>query len=238
MLFSGGWNIEASYLAMVSVLFVRSRWFFFFATITLFVSIIYLSRTGLVLTLLLGMYWAFFRLYDRVSTFTLFFMLPLLFIVLIIILLAVGYYLDISVVKRLFLIGSEPGSQGRLDILEFVVPGLLDSQFLGYGPGNTMDKLIAMGLETKNNNLHNYYLQVLMDFGFVGLIGYLLFICYFMLSTHIALEFKLFLSLYMIGSFVQFRGAEPLVWGILLWAFLVHHPRKTSSPFTSSGTTS
>ena len=228
MLFSGGWNIEASFLAMLSVLFVRSRWFFLFATITLLVSIAYLSRTGLVLTLLLVIYWAFFRLYDRVSTFTLFFMLPMAFLLLGIVLLGVGYYLDISVVKRLFLIGSEPGSQGRLDILQYVIPGLLDSQFLGYGPGNTMTKLNAMGLETENGNLHNYYLQVLMDFGFLGLIGYLLFICYFMLSRHIVLEFKLFFSLYLIASFVQFRGAEPLVWGILLWAFIVQVPSKIS----------
>ena len=228
MLFSGGWNIEASYLAMLSVLFIRTRWFYLFAGIALIVSIAYLSRTGLILTVILGMYWVFFRLYERVSTFTLFFLLPLLLLTLAIVVLSVGYYLDVSVVKRLFIIGNEPGSQGRLDILLYVVPGLLDSQFLGYGPGNTMEKLIAMGLETQNNNLHNYYLQVLMDFGFLGLIGYLLFILYFLLSPHIVLEFKLFLSLYMIGSLVQFRGAEPLVWGIFLWAFLVEEPRQKS----------
>ena len=232
MLFSGGWNIEASYLAMLSVLFIRTRWFFLFASIAFIVSIAYLSRTGLVLTVVLGMYWVFFKLYERVSTFTLFFLLPLLLLTLAIVLLTVGYYLDVSVVKRLFLIGNEPGSQGRLDILLYVVPGLLDSQFMGYGPGNTMEKLIAMGLETQNNNLHNYYLQVLMDFGFLGFVGYLLFIVYFILSPHIVLEFKLFLSLYMVGSFVQFRGAEPLVWGILLWAFLVKVPCQKSTQNT------
>jgi len=231
MLFSGGWNIEATYLAMLSVLFIRSRWFMFFISITFVVSVAYLSRTGLVLFVVLAMYWVFFTLYNRVSTFTLFFFIPLFLLILFILFLVVGYYLDISVVKRLFIIGNEPGSQGRLDILQYVIPGLVDSMFFGYGPGNTMDKLIAMGLETQNHNLHNYYLQLLLDFGFLGLTAYAIFICYFLLNRQIVLEFKLFFSLYLIGSFVQFRGAEPLIWSILFFAFLVKQPHK---PYNSA----
>ncbi|MFT7413200.1 MAG: putative inorganic carbon (HCO3(-)) transporter [Paraglaciecola sp.] len=234
MLFSGGWNIEATYLAMLSVLFIRSRWFIFFISITLLVSIAYLSRTGLVLSLVLMVFWVFFALYDRVSTFTLFFFIPVLLLSLFILFLIVGFYLDISVVKRLFIIGSEPGSQGRLNILQYVIPGLLDSMFFGYGPGNSMDKLIAMGLETNNNNLHNYYLQVLLDFGLLGLIAYVLFICYFLFNPHIVLEFKLFLSLYLLASFVQFRGAEPLIWSILFFAFLVNSQKSNTSPSCQS----
>lgn len=234
MLFSGGWNIEASFLAMLSVLFIRSRWFFLFVTITFLVSIAYLSRTGLVLVFLLIMYWIFLKLYTRVSTFTLFFVLPIACIFLILAAIAIGYYLDVSVVKRLFIIGNEPGSQGRLNIMQYVLPGLFDSNFLGYGPGNSMDKLIAMGLETSDKNLHNYYLQVLMDFGFLGLIAYVLFICYFLLSPHIVLEFKLFFSLYLIASLVQFRGAEPLVWGVLLWAFLVDKSGHKTEPIAQN----
>lgn len=224
MLFSGGWNIEASFLALLTVLFVQSRLFFFFLSVTFLVSVAYLSRTGLVLVLILLMYWGFFKLYERASSFLLFIILPFVFILLFVAFIGLGYYLDVAVVKRLFIIGSEPGSQGRLNILQYVVPGLLDSYFLGYGPGNSMDKLIAMGLETKDNNLHNYYLQVLMDFGFLGLLAFVVFICYFLLSPLIVLEFKLFFSMYLIASLVQFRGAEPLVWGILMWAFLVRKP--------------
>jgi hypothetical protein len=106
--------------------------------------------------------------------------------------------------------------------------------FFGYGPGNSMDKLIAMGLETNNNNLHNYYLQVLLDFGLLGLIAYVLFICYFLFNPHIVLEFKLFLSLYLLASFVQFRGAEPLIWSILFFAFLVNSQKSNTSPSCQS----
>lgn len=229
MLFSGGWNIEASYLAMLTALFIRQRRFWGFFFIAFLVAVAYLSRTAFVLMVLLLGVRAVLWARQRVSLATLLLAVPLVLLLLGAGVLALASSLELSIIERFRLIGSEPGSLGRLNILAYVVPGLLDSHFLGYGPGNTVDYLRALGLVMKEDNVHNYFLQVLFDFGLGGLFCFLVFILYFLLNPHILLEFKVFFGLYLVGALVQFRGAEPLVWGVLFCAFLV---RSGSPPLT------
>ena len=234
MLFSGGWNLEASYLAMLTALFIRQRRFWGFFFVAFLVSLAYLSRTAFVLMILLLAARAVLWARQRVSLAALLLLAPLLALSFGAGLLALAASLELSIIERFRLIGSEPGSLGRLNILAYVVPGLLDSQFLGYGPGNTVDYLRGLGLVMPEDNVHNYFLQVLFDFGVAGLVCFLLFILYFLLNPYLLLEFKLFLGLYLVGSLVQFRGAEPLVWGVLFLAFLV---RGSTSPASQRGPT-
>jgi len=65
--------------------------------------------------------------------------------------------------------------------------------------------------------VHNYLLQVLLDFGLPGLLAWLL-ICAYILKNAGLLkgnEYGTYTFLYLIASMVQFRGAEPLFWFIL-----------------------
>ena len=221
MLFSGGMNVEASYLAMISVLFIRTRLFFPFVLISTFVSMGYMSRTGFILNVIAASFWFYLSVKDRLSKLALYFYMPILATFFLLSLAILAYYSDIYVVKRFLEIGNEPGSQGRLDIIEFIIPGLIDSNFLGYGPGNTMENLKLLGLSSHNDNVHNYFLQVLLDFGILGFLLYIAFILSFLLKNNVLPEFKFFFLMYLISSLVQFRGAEPLIWGVVFMGLLV-----------------
>jgi O-antigen ligase len=67
-------------------------------------------------------------------------------------------------------------------------------------------------------NVHNYYLQVALDFGLPGLAVWLLLVMYILGNSKVLRSpdpFGTYLVLYLAGSLFQFRGAEPLFWYVL-----------------------
>ena len=229
MLFSGGINLEASWIAMLTVFFMRSKYFILVVIGSFVISSAYLSRTGMLLTI--GVYMLSFIESNKhkYSKKTFFFALPLLLSIFVFFAVTVAIQLDLPVIRRFLEIGNEPGSQGRLDILFYVFDGLYDSMFLGYGAGNAMMYLMELGLQSHNDNVHNYFLQVLLDFGISGFLAYALFTYYYLKNKNIPIEFKFYYILYLIGSLVQFRGAEPLFWFLIFCGLLVSHDGKSEA---------
>lgn len=228
MVFSGGWNIESTYITMFLTFFIRKKYFFFLYFLSLFIALGYMTRTGFILNVLVLAMWFFVNVRPKLSRLSFYFLIPLLSVLLISSVVLIAYYMDVYVIKRFFEIGNEPGSQGRLDILEYVYAGIVDSNFMGYGPGNTMENLKLLGLETHNDNVHNYFIQLLLDFGLLGFLLFFIFSMRLLLNSQIILEFKFFFMLYLVGALVQFRGAEPVVWFFIFLAYCTH-----SSPDTT-----
>ena len=221
MVFSGGLNLESTYLAMFLVFFIKSKWFFPLYCISLFIAVAYMSRTGFLLNILVLLFWVYLFLRSKISRHWLYLCLPFAVLAVLCLVVSVSYLSEMHVVKRFMEIGNEPGSRGRIEILEYIKLGVLDSGFMGYGPGNTMDRLSLLGMDSHNSNVHNYYFQLMLDFGIFGLLAYVVFVGFFLTRADIQIEFKLFLTLYLIGSFVQFQGAEQVVWLFLYLAFFV-----------------
>lgn len=105
-----------------------------------------------------------------------------------------------------------PGRQG-------IWPGALeafgDAPILGYGAGNAMDAVRSVtGYPYREDNVHNYPLQVLLDFGLVGFAAFVAVVVGFLVQgarARLRSPFAAFLLLYLIGGLVQFRGGELLV---------------------------
>jgi O-antigen ligase len=220
MLFGGGLNLEATWIAMLTVFFIDSKYFLFMLSGSLFVSSAYISRIGIILNVIIFIFWIIKRFRKRMSLPSFYTLLPLVVALLVVIIVVVSLQFNIPVVNRFLAYGNEPGSLGRLEILRYVYAGIAKSDFLGFGPGNTMEQLTLLGMSSHNNNVHNYYIQVILDFGILGLIGYLALMSHYLMSRKIILEFKLFVILYLVASFVQFRGAEPLFWFVFVYGYV------------------
>ena len=86
---------------------------------------------------------------------------------------------------------------------------------LGYGAGNAMDAVRAVtGYPYREDNVHNYPLQVLMDFGLVGFAVFAVVTLRFLwrgARARFYSPYAAFVLLYLIGGLIQFRGGELLV---------------------------
>lgn len=217
--YGGGPNLEASWIAMSSMFFIKKRKSFYLVLLfSLFISITYSSRVGLILTITsYGLYF-FSEFISRNEK-----KLTLLFgglTILIFIAFSINYLRDLYLIQRFTEIGTtiDQGSIGRLMLWGNGFKALLDNYFLGYGAGNAIYAVEYAGnIKFTEDNVHNYYLQILLDFGLIGLFIFLLIFAKVSVNqfrTKFSNEFGNFLILYFIGSLVQFRGAEPLLWFI------------------------
>lgn len=219
MLFSGGLNIEATWVSFLSALCLRHRLFPFLIFASIIVSSLYMSRTGFILNVVAILGWMYIRLGSK-------FLLSLVLVLLLSLFLSFTLFrellvsLDVPVLNRFLQIGNEPGSQGRLEILNYVYDGLKSSYYMGVGAGNAMNFLAGFGMDSHNDNVHNYYIQVLLEFGILGLVVYLCFCFLYLTDGSVRSEFKTLLIMYMVASLVQFRGAEPLFWFSLMVGLL------------------
>lgn len=229
MVFGGGLNLESTWIAMLTVFFIRSRFFILAIMVSAFIAASYMSRTGFLISAIVFLFWfydtqrlkfTFIQFYIFLPVFTLLGCVALYFILL---------WLDLPIIERFLIIGEEPGSNGRLDILSYIGKALVDSYFMGYGPGNVMVTLAKYGLDSDNDNVHNYFIQLLLDFGFMGFLVYLYFAWTYLNSRVIPFEFKMFFFLYLVGSLVQFRGAEPVLWFIVFAGLATKNGVKTDA---------
>ena len=107
------------------------------------------------------------------------------------------------------------GIPGRRGIWMGSVEAFYDAPVLGYGAGNAMDAVRAVtGYPYHEDNVHNYPLQVLLDFGLVGLAVFAVVVVRFLVlgaRAHFRSPFAAFVVLYLVGGMIQFKGGELLV---------------------------
>ena len=215
-------NIEVSWLAILGTCFrndLRGR---VYLLTTFVLSMLFSSRAGLMLIVLAALYVMVFsdgngdKSVRRAVLFTAGILL---------LALVVAVILKLPVVERLLSIGEDGGSLGRLSIWSYSLEVFEGSPLLGVGGGNAMDAVRALsGYAFAEDNVHNLYLQVLVDYGSIGAALFAVLLVEFVLEcirTRLTDPFAAFLALYLVGALLQFRGGDPLV-GMALGCYLAY----------------
>ncbi|MFC7579895.1 O-antigen ligase family protein [Schaalia naturae] len=169
-IFGGGVNLDASWLALFGVFFNRDLKENLFLVGSLGVSALYASRGGMVLTALVLFYVYLVKPRDRA------FLKKALIILLVAAaaLIAVSAFGEI-IVDRFLSIGNGVGSEGRLNMRQYPLVTFLDAPILGAGAGNAVKHVsMVSGTYFWEGNIHNFFLQVLLDFGIVGFVANIL----------------------------------------------------------------
>lgn len=207
--YGGGVNLEATFLYMNAAFYRRTKSFWFYWALSFILSIVYASRVGI----LLGAILAFLQIASQRSWRAIF-----LGITLAIVAGIVTYSLNPYAFTRFAQVGEETGSATRLEMWSGAWQALAGLPLLGYGPGSAIRAVEDIsGQDFGEDNVHNYPLQVLLDFGLPGLLAWLI-ICVYILKNAGLLkgdEYGTYAFLYLVAGMVQFRGAEPLFWFIL-----------------------
>ena len=208
--FGGGVNLEATWLAMFGVFFKKDARGFAYLSGSMLISVVYASRAGVLLSVLSIIYVLAIRPRNRGLAIKLLGVGAIILIALL--LLSVT---DNPIVERFLSIGEDRGSQGRLNMWQFVLSAFEESPLLGCGAGNAIVHVeVISGMTFSEGNLHNYYFQTLLDFGLVGFSLFMITVFVFLRGAWIGKfsnPFEAFILCYLIVALIQFRGAEPLL---------------------------
>ena len=217
----GGANLEATWVSLATMFFVGSAGFLPYAVLALVVSLLYASRVGVIivaLVLLAGavrsgmMQRRAVRLRGGATR-----LVAILAVLAVIGSVAVTQYGDglSYVVKRFQSIGDEPGSLGRLTLWRGGAEVFVRHP-LGVGQGNALPALEhEIGADVPENNLHNLYLQHLVETGLPGLAAYVAFglVTWWRFARSRYQDPLLaYVLCYLAISSIQFSGGDPIVW--------------------------
>lgn len=219
-LITGGPNLEATWMVILSVCFFdnRKRWIPY--GISLGIALLYGSRTGLILAACVFIIFFLGKMSNDTKKKILMrrsFLIAFVGIAFVGVMITNGQYI-LSVIERFTNIGDEPGSLGRLAMWEYFVP-VLQKYPLGVGLGNSIDALETISpLKYTENNMHCLYMQMFVDCGVIGGIFYLA-----IWGTFIKKEFKnitqnslcSILFLYAIAALMEFGGGESMFFCVL-----------------------
>lgn len=210
--YGGGANLEATWITMMSAFVMRYNFFFLYILLSFLICVLYSSRTAFALAILaivIKYLSSDTSVKQRKAI-----LLGSIFLFFVTISAIIYFNVDIFLVERFISIGDDPGSLGRLELWEHIVDAFMSNP-LGYGAGNAVKVLSDIsGTVFENDNVHNYYAQVLLDFGFIGLVAYLVIILSIIRRQMLLFNdmFAVFLIFYFAGSVLQFRGAETFIW--------------------------
>ena len=205
-LFGGGPNLEASWLVIGGALFLGTPLFWPYWFLAVGIAALYASRAALALALALAGFAVLASRYRLVALVALGLAAVLG--------LGLVLWLNPYVLARFTQIGEDPGSLGRLDLWASAWQAFL-AWPLGYGAGNAIHAANLYAFSPRpEDNVHNYYLQVLLDFGLVGLLAWFG-VLFAWLRRFRGDPLGTYLGLYFVGALVQFRGADPLFWFVL-----------------------
>lgn len=235
---TGGRNIEASLLVMLSILLLGTRLYFPSMLLALLTSGMMQSRAGLIGTALsLGVFlWR-----SRKGKF--YYLILALGVALLILIAALIFtsVVDIPLLDRFNLKSEtdlEQNGVGRLALWHYAGQAL-DKNLLGYGIGNgvpVMEKL--SGVTFVENNVHNVYLQFLLEGGVQSLLAYLVMIVAMLFKrvvTPMQRNIKAYLICYLVLSTIQFNGSEAYLWFFVgaFFAFPTAALSETETPATT-----
>ncbi|WP_299757619.1 O-antigen ligase family protein [uncultured Pontibacter sp.] len=218
-IYGGGTNLEATWLGLNSAIFVnRKRLFYILLIITFLVSILYASRVGVVIAFLV----AGFKFISSATSYK-----ERKSIIALSVLAAVAFIILVDLdnlaekvyaLKRFTDFGdsSDKGMAGRFAMWQYYGTALWESKLMGYGAGNGMYAIESVsGNDYPEDNLHNLYMQILLEFGCLGLLLYLIIvynISFKAFKARLVNPIAIVLLIYFIASLIQFRGTDALIW--------------------------
>ena len=237
---TGGRNIEASLLVMLSILLLGTRFYFPSVMLALLTSGMMQSRAGLIGTAI--SLWIFLWRTRKTKLYYLNLALGMALLVLVAALIFTSV-VDIPVLDRFNLKSEttlEENGVGRLALWHYAGVAL-HKNLLGYGIGNgvpVMEKL--SGIDFVENNVHNVYLQFLLEGGVQSLVAYLIMIVAILAkraTTRIQRNVKAYLICYLVLSTIQFNGSEAYLWFFIgaFFAFPTWSAQEESDPPVTSG---
>jgi O-antigen ligase len=215
--YGGGPNLEATWVAMAGVFLIGSRLFLPYMLGCAALSVAYASRVGLIVVGLVLVGSVAGSLVSGHGRAMRRWMLPAALVACAVaaLMIARGVTGADYVLQRFQSIGDDPGSTGRLMLWTGGVR-VFATHPLGVGLGNAVpmiERTLAMNIT--EDNLHNQYLQHLVEVGVQGLASYLLLAMLNwrrLIATRFQDPLLLFVGIYFVIALVQFRGAEALLW--------------------------
>ncbi|MCP1641860.1 O-antigen ligase [Pseudomonas citronellolis] len=208
---TGGHNIEATYLVFLAILTSNRKISIALLILTTILSIMYMSRVGLILIFLVSA----MAIYRRASI-TSFICIIATFALVTPLLLATispKTFERFTNIQQEIEYGDE--GIGRLGLFNGATI-LIKNNIFGYGVGNTIPAMEeATGLSYKENNVHNIYLQILLDLGIISFTSFTLFsiwIFYNAIRTKFHNKFLVLSSAYLLIGLIQFTGLDALGW--------------------------
>jgi len=206
-------------------------WFSFFNA--LLFSLLWGSRAGFILTVLALLFWI---LRGRGVNLKTFLVSVGMFLFLVVVSLVLSTFLPPdNALNRFFNLQKEIeyGEQGigRLGFYFGAVPMLKDNIF-GYGVGNAVRIMGSYtGIQYKENNVHNIYLQYLLDGGIQSLILALFLhfkLLFFLLKDRFSFPPLRVAYSYLLIGFIQFTGYDMLGWFFVgySYAYIVYLKRE------------
>lgn len=210
---AGGNNLEVSWLALSSVFFLTQLKFWPIAGNSVFTSLMYSSRVGMLLSGVATVY-KMFRIRPVVSLLLVAVAGPLLVVL---IFLSGVDFRSSEVIERFMNIGdkSEYGSQSRMELWIASVD-LLRTNPWGHGVGSGMEQVKdVLQQSVHQNNVHNIYLQLAVDCGVQTLVVFLI------LMLDIARKwyrdgamnpFGTFILFFLLPGMIEFTGQEAMLW--------------------------
>ena len=210
----GGVNLEATWVALLAMTFIKNKYKWFYWIFSALLSALYVSRTGIITNTLCAVIFLLSILKTKntikiVVSFIL--SIPMVYLVL---------RIDIFsyVIARLINIENDTASLSRLDMWEYFFQIVAKYPF-GVGVGNASLALERISGQTFiEDNLHNLFFQYFCDLGIIGGFTYIFIVIRFIILEYKNIIFNPFvamLCIYIIDGFVQFKGAEAIMLCIL-----------------------
>jgi len=215
-LITGGVNLEATWIAILSPVFYNHRLKWPYLCSSLLISALYASRVGIMLNAICAILFLFKS--DEKNRYRYLKIIVSAVLVSLIIFVFVDLGLLSLVITRFLDIGNDNGSIGRLTIWSYVAQIISEYPF-GVGIGNSMLAVEKVsGITFGENNLHNLPLQMFCELGWLGGVFFLGLLFYFIAKEKKNIfnnPFVAMLILYFIISLVQLRGGESIFFCIL-----------------------
>jgi hypothetical protein len=219
----GGVNLEATWVALFGFFF-KSKKGYIYLFASLFLSILYTSRVGLILNFL-HFCWLTYHIYFKNGFLNLKRILQVSFIIFLLGVFFLNSPLTEVALNRLAESGdeNESGTRGRMAMwINF--PDAFVNNPMGYGAGNAIKALeLISGRSFIESNIHNTYMQCALDFGLLGLFIYVAIVLSFLFKekkTRFANPFAGALLGYIVASLIQFGGSENMLF-IFIGFYLV-----------------
>jgi hypothetical protein len=212
---TGGRNIEASLLALLSILLLGTRAYPIAAGIALLTSATMLSRAGLLgAAVSIGI--AAYRS-RKTRHYYLYSFLGVAMAVLVVG-LVLSSVIDIPVLDRFNLNAEtqlEHKNVGRLALWTSAATAL-DRNLLGFGVGNGVPVMEQIsGLTFVENNVHDIYLQFLLEGGVQSLLLFVALVAHILFCPALGQQqrnIKAFLLCFLMLAFIEFSGYEAYFW--------------------------
>ncbi|AKD04456.1 O-antigen ligase family protein [Pontibacter korlensis] len=218
-IYGGGTNLEATWIGLNTALFInRKKLFYTLLAVTLVISVIYASRVGVVIAFLVAGFKFVSANTSRKERRTIIFMAMLAVISFFIFIDLENLASKIYTLKRFAEFGdsSDKGMAGRFAMWQYYGTALWKSKFLGYGAGNGIYAVETVsGTDYPEDNLHNLYMQVLIEFGVLGFILYMIVVYNISikaLKSRLSNPLAILILVYFIASLIQFRGTDAMIW--------------------------